>query len=990
MSRISSPRFVRRSDELARLEGALTGGAPRVLLLGGEAGIGKTRLLAEFTARAQTAGARALVGSCLHAGEGALPYAPVSQALRQLVRELDPATLDHIVGPGRAELARLLPDLGPAEAAAPVTGELARGRLFERLLGVIERLAAERPLVLAVEDLHWADRSTLDLLAFLVANLAETPVVLVATYRSDDLDRRHPLRPVLAELDRHATVERLDLGRLDRAELEGLLAGILGSTPPAQLLSSVLARSDGNPFFAEELLAAGPGGSQRGLSTTLHDLLAARVDRLSEPAQQVLRVAAAAGRRMSHGLLAVAGPLEEAALLEAAREAVERHVLIPDVSGDAYAFRHALLQEVVEADLLPGERHQLHAALARALTAHPELAGGTPAQTAAEVAVHWYEGHDFAQALPAAITAGEAAEQALAFAEAQRHFERALDLWDQVPDVAAGLPLDRAGLLAQTAQVAYFAGDLERAITLVRAALPSVDAAAAPVRAGLLAERLGWYLSNSGSPEALDAYQHAVDLVPTEPPSAARARVLGGQAQALNMASQMHASRISAEEALRIAQLTGARQEEGQALLMLGCALFVLGEPEAGLAHLRQARRIAEELNDIQLLPGAFAYLPQCLDAAGRLEEALTEVLKGIETDHRLGLERSHGGFLTGYAGNLCFRLGRWDDADRYSRQALATAPLPTMPAMHARLGRALFEVERGEFTSAVDLLDEAEEGFAHHRTPQFFGYFESRAALAIWQGQLDDARAVVDHGLDFLAGAEEEQYFRGLLTIGLRAEADHAEQARARRAPAEVETARQVGAALLVRLRQFLDQAAVPKPETAAHVRLGEAEATRLDGRSDPDCWAAAVASWEALAQPYPAAYARWRQAEALLTQHGTRAAATTALRQAHQTAERLGAAPMRGELEALARRARIDLTEPPAADQITPTRLADPFGLTPREREVLTLVADGRTNPQIAETLFISRRTAGIHVSNILAKLGVVTRGEAAAVAHRSGLVE
>jgi DNA-binding NarL/FixJ family response regulator len=181
-----------------------------------------------------------------------------------------------------------------------------------------------------------------------------------------------------------------------------------------------------------------------------------------------------------------------------------------------------------------------------------------------------------------------------------------------------------------------------------------------------------------------------------------------------------------------------------------------------------------------------------------------------------------------------------------------------------------------------------------------------------------------------------------------------------------------------------------VPVQETAAHLRLGEAEATRLAGESDPECWAAVAAAWDQLAQPYPAAYARWRQAEALLTQHSTRAAATTALRQAHEVTKRVGAAPLRGEIEQLARRARIDLTEPPAADQLTPTRPADPFGLTPREREVLTLVADGRTNPQIAQALFISARTAGIHVSNILAKLGVASRGEAAAVAHRSGLVE
>jgi DNA-binding CsgD family transcriptional regulator len=844
--------------------------------------------------------------------------------------------------------------------------------------------------MLGVEDLHWADQSTLDLLSYLAANLAEAQVVLVATYRSDELGRRHPLRPWLAELDRHPTVERLELGRLDRAELEGVLTGILGSPPAPQLLTSVLARSDGNPFFAEELLAAGLGAGQRELSTTLHDLLAARVNALSGPAQQVLRVAAVAGRRVGHGLLAAAGPLNEPALLEAAREAVEHHVLVPDLAGGAYAFRHALVQELVQADLLPGERSQLHAALARSLAAQPELAGGTPAQAAAEVATHWYDSHDLAQALPAAVAAGEAAEQSLAFAETQHQFERAIDLWDQVPEVAAALPLDRAELLGRAAEAAHLAGEQQRAITLARAALANVDATAEPVRAALLAERLGWYLWLTDSDAALDAYQQAVDLLPAEPPSAARARVLARQAQALNMCSRVRAARASAEQALAVARLVGARREEGWALLALGNAAYLLGERDAGPAHLRQARRIAEELGEVELLALTYVYLTQALDAAGRLADALAEALEGIETNRRLGLERFQGGaVMGGQAAWFCFRLGRWQDADRHLRQALAANPMLTMPAILTRITQAQLEIERGEFAAAVQRLDELTRAVAKPPRPQFADHFAARAALAIWQDRLDDARAAVREGLDWLAGTEEEEHFRPLLALGLRAEADRAEQARARRSPAEAETARQVGAGMLARLRQLLEQTTAPQPETLAHAALGEAEATRLDGHPDPERWAAAASAWDQLAQPYPAAYARWRQAEALLTQHGARAAATTALRQAYEVTRRLGAVPLRREIEGLARRARVDLAEPAAAEA-APARPADPYGLTPREREVLALLADGRTNPQIAQALFISARTAGIHVSNILAKLGVASRGEAAAVAHRGGLVD
>jgi DNA-binding CsgD family transcriptional regulator len=416
-----------------------------------------------------------------------------------------------------------------------------------------------------------------------------------------------------------------------------------------------------------------------------------------------------------------------------------------------------------------------------------------------------------------------------------------------------------------------------------------------------------------------------------------------------------------------------------------------VSEREAALTVLRQARAIAEELGEVELLAETFVYLPMTLDAAGRLAEALAEVLKGVESSRRLGLERFKGAFLGAVAGILCFRLGRWDDADQHLRKAVAATPMPTMPALNARIWQAQLAIERGEFAAAARRLDELTRAVSKPPWPQFADHFEARAALAIWQGQLDDARAAVREDLEWLAGAEEEElYFRALLTLGLRAEADRAEHARARQATADADTAQQGGAALLPRLRQLVDQTTAPQPETTAHAALGEAEATRLEGQSDPERWAAAAASWEALDQPYRAAYARWRQAEALLTGGGPRAAATAALRQAYQTAERLGAAPLRHELERLARRARIDLTEPRAAAKPAPARPAEPFGLTPREREVLALLAEGRTNPQIAQTLFISAKTASIHVSNILAKLGVTSRGEAAAIAHRGGLVD
>jgi DNA-binding CsgD family transcriptional regulator len=579
------------------------------------------------------------------------------------------------------------------------------------------------------------------------------------------------------------------------------------------------------------------------------------------------------------------------------------------------------------------------------------------------------------------VAAGEAAEQGLAFAEARRHFERALDLWDQLPEVAAELPVDRAELFGRAAQAAHQVGDEARAVALARAGLEHLDAAAEPVRAALLCERLGWYLWLSGSDEALDAYQEAVDLLAGAPPSAALAQVLAGRAQALMMASRIREAKAGAEEALGAARAAGARPEEGKALLALGNATG-----DAGLAHLQEARRIAEEFGDSALLADVFAFLPQVLEANGRTGEALTVVLEGIAQG--LLAHRAYRAFLCAYAGFLCLKLGQWDEAERHLERALAIATMPSMAALHALVWRAKLEIDRGEVAAAARLLAEAERNFAQHHTPQFGAHFEARTALAIWQGRPEEAGAAVRQGLEWVAGAEEQYVVRLLLSLGVRAQADRAERARARGRPAEVDAAARDGAELLASLRRLA--AAGSEPETAAHAAVGEAEATRLEGRSDPGRWAAAAAAWDQLEQPYPAAYARWRQAEALLARRGPRAEATAALRQAYETAERLGAAPLRREVEGLAKRARIGLEEPESAATAPAARRLEPFGLTPREREVLALLAEGRTNPQIAADLFISVKTVGIHVSNILAKLGVTSRVEAAAVAHRGGLVD
>jgi predicted ATPase len=376
--RVASPVFVGRVEELELLEAARRRAAdadPAVVLVGGEAGIGKTRLVAELAARCATEGTRVLAGGCVPVGDGALPYAPIVEALRTLVAEVGVGAVRELVGPSWPELARLLPTLG--EPVAGPAGQAAQTRLFELLLGLLGRLSERVPLVLLVEDLHWADQSTRDLLAFLVRNLRRERVLLVVTYRDDEPGQQQ-LGPYLAELDRASPVERIDLARLDQAQTEAQLVGILGAVPAVDLVDGVFARSEGNPFFTEELLTVLRRGSAQ-LPATLRDLLRGRIQTLPEQASQVLAVVAVAGRRTSHRLLAAVAGLDDQQLDQALRSAVSNQLLLTTPSEDGYQVRHALLREVIDADLLPGERARLHARLAQTLTDRPELADGPPA-----------------------------------------------------------------------------------------------------------------------------------------------------------------------------------------------------------------------------------------------------------------------------------------------------------------------------------------------------------------------------------------------------------------------------------------------------------------------------------------------------------------------------------------------------------------------------------------------------------------------------------
>ena len=458
-------RMVGRDAELGRLLALLDdaeAGRSVAALVSGDAGVGKSRLVREVAQLAAGRGFTVLSGQCAELGDS-VPYLPLADALRGAAQSS--GVRDALSC--RPALSRLLPDSGDGRPADEDRSGLARQQMFGAVLGLLTELAAGAPVLLVLEDLHWADASTRDLVTFLSRMLHRERVALIGTYRTDDLHRRHPLRPVVAELQRLPSVISVDLAPLEPSALAEHLTAAAPGRLNATELNDIMARAEGNAYYAEELLAASVGGDpaeRRALPAGLAALLLNRVEQLSDAAQQVLRAAAVAGRRADDELVRAASGLAPAEYEGAVREAVTHQLLVPD-GTEGYVFRHALLREAVYADLLPGERTRLHATMASLLSDEQRLA--VPG-TAAELAQHCLASHDIPGAFAASVRAGQEAERLGAPAEAHRHFDQALALWDRVaePEKTAGMARGKLGLLSATN--AADSGDYEHAVHLLR------------------------------------------------------------------------------------------------------------------------------------------------------------------------------------------------------------------------------------------------------------------------------------------------------------------------------------------------------------------------------------------------------------------------------------------------------------------------------------------------------------------------------------------
>ena len=935
--------LVGRTRELAALEQALEAaqaGSGTTVLVSGEAGIGKTRLASELATRARDAGFDVLLGRSIDLVGTELPYQPFVEALRPLRGSRRP----------------------DGEAAGTQL------RVFEDTLALLTDQAAVSPVLLVLEDLHWADISTLDLVVFLAHDLDDRPVLLLATYRADEPASAERMRRLADRVQRSGSAVLLELGPLEHEELAALLAARTEGSLPARLTAEVVARAEGNPFFAEELLAAA-GDPTAELPRGLRDLMLQRVTRLDARTQALLRVAAAAGRDVAYQLLCAVVTLPERDVRGSLRRAVEQGVLVADQAAGSYRFRHALLAEAIYATILPGEREDLHARLAE------ELAR-SGAASAAELAPHWAAAGRSAEALGASIEAARQAEAVFGLAEAHAHLERALARWHTVPDAAERAGVDLAELCTWAAKLASQVGAASRAVELARRAIDLVGADDL-LRAAVLHVSLAEDLYATGSDNAgLAALERAVEVAPVEPPSPERAYALGSLAGGLMLAWRYAESLTVAEQGLALARAVGAGEAEVRALTVCGVDLAYLGRAEEGVADLRRALQLAEEIGDHWGLERVYINFTDVLTMLGRPRESARLGQAGLEAMRRYGV---YSPLLISNQIESLLTIGDLDEAERLSAAALASVSSSFPYAL--LIVRALVEIERGQFDAARTHLEAATTTLREDRG---LGLYDAWVAdLALWERRLADADACIRRGLAMARQPEAAQIRVQVCAKGLRVQAELAALARARRDADALRDHLDRARQLLTVARRAAAEASAITPNAAGWLELSEAEYVRAAGDARPETWAEAAATWERLERPAVAAYCRWREAEALVAAGASRTETATPLRTAHAVAARIGANPLLRELELLAERARLDLAPPEAA---SPRRgLEATLGLTPREAEVLTLVARGYTNREIADALVISVKTASVHVSHILRKLDAPNRREAAAIAHR-----
>ncbi len=954
-----------------RASGDLRTSGPGVVLLSGDAGVGKTRLLVALRDLAFTEGWQVLAGHCLDFGDSALPYLPFSEVLGRLATDL-PDVVDSVAGVHPA-LARLQPGRRVLTAAESAPGEpsaLDRGDLMEAVHALLEAAASRAPLLLVIEDLHWADQSTRDLLSFLFTRPFSGPVAVVASYRSDDLHRRHPLRRQVAEWSRLRGVERMSLAPLGEESVRALVAELVPDGLQERELAQIVARAEGNAFFVEELTSAA-SGPDSWVPADLADVLLVRLDRLDEAARQVVRVASVAGRRVGHDMLVAAAGMPVETLDEGLRQAVEMHVMVAE--GGRYAFRHALLGEAVYDDLLPGERVRLHLQYAAA------LAEGRARGTAAELARHARLGLDLDAALAASIRAGDEAAAVGGPEEAAHHYQQALELLAD-PARREALDVDLSKLVVGTADALTSAGRPMRAADVLREQLDRLPADAAPAwRPRLLGALADALFITESQAESLAVSAEAVALLPDDTP-ALRAKVLNIRARVLSGFGHYDEAQAVGMDALALSERLDLPEMVAEAITTLS-GLKKAGPKDALRAALADAIEQAAATGAVQAeLRGRFLMARSFEDWA-EFDEAERWFRSGMQVGFDAGLPWAPYAFEARWQLALVELVrGRWDRVLELTDTGREPAPpIPSAILMSVRL---VVEQARG-----LDVLDRARELRKRWEFDGSIPIHSASVEIADAARRCDAAAALAayDDAVTVL-GSIWHEWFSARIRLAaqtLDAVCRALPTASAGERAELVAHAERLHADGHTVLDRYTDPSGHWGPEGRAWVKRLDAETLRAR-------WLAGVD-----APPQEALVETWREAETVFADYGhvhelarvrlvlatvhrasgDLATSRTYADQARATAHELGATVLLDELQALG---------------TTPVRgESAPETLTARETEILALVAEGRSNGEIGKQLFISAKTVSVHVSNILGKLGAAGRTEAAAIARRRGLL-
>lgn len=968
VSRIREPiQLVGRNADLARLRRAWARAcesAASGVLLAGDAGVGKTRLITELLEQVEREGGFALSGHCVGLGQAGPPYLAFFETLDQ-VQSAAPGVLEQF------DLIRTITDAARAVGDRPHD----QLQLFEAALGLFTALSEDAPVLWVVEDLHWADASLRDLLTFLLARMNRQRLLVVLTYRADEMHRGHPLRPMLTQLARMGRMERLDLKGFGDEDARSFVRALSrarrqsDSAPPDEkMIDQIAARSEGNAFYAEELLDS-PTGALLG---PLADVLLSRVDLLAEPAQQVATALAVAGQRsVSHSMLIRILPELEPDILERAlRECVDRQLLVPAVP-DGYGFRHALLQEALYTDLLPGERTRWHAAYSRALADV-----NTPGPRGA-LAHHARKSNNLPVALAAEVQAADEASCYAAPRDELAHLENALSLWDAVPGAEQVTGTDQLTVTLRAAGAAADSGQRERAVEFARAAQRMADAGGGLIARADARRRLAQALYRQfRMEEGREAIRQAWELVEDAPPSPERARVLAR----MSFDPQDPDRRRFAELAIAEAREVGAVDAEADALVNLAFEMLGDGDAAGSTATLHRALLRATDAGaHHEVLRITFNLAIASFDQGG-LEHAAEHARDGLAHAAGVGLAWSpYGRALLGLAVVIHYTRGDWDEAATLSAPGGEGVQDDTSADLAA--AAALLQTGRGEFDAVDQSLDRIDSALADHGRQAVLAPV-ARAERDLWQHRPEAAVDAIRTGLDRLDETEGEVALLAgvrLATVGIAAEAEVAEQARRKGDEASASRAVHGGEAFWRRVVQGMESGE-PRadrlgPESLAWFARARAEYSRLHAQHDAGPWREVVEAF-GYGEVYQQAIGRWRLAGLLLPQQEGRDALIKAL----STAQNLRADPLAEALRSLARRHRVPVPGARAT--------GDPF--TPRERAVLELVAEGLTNRAVGTELFISEKTVSVHLSRVMAKLDATSRTEAVTTAIQRGLLD